>query len=217
MLFAFSRPLSGQVAFAILGANDSFTTWCSRTRHVLQGRRRPGVQRQVFPEEHAMPVHRAGFQLPFQFPAPLEELREEFDRLWNSLSAAPPLHGWGARATEGLFPAVNVRETDAAFVIEAELPGLDAADVDISASGTEVVLKGSRPEATAEVRAGNGEQQPATWHRRERGTGGFERRLTLPTAIDAGGVEAALVNGVLTVTCPKAPECRPRKIDVRAG
>ncbi|MFN9368326.1 MAG: Hsp20/alpha crystallin family protein, partial [Planctomycetia bacterium] len=47
--------------------------------------------------------------------------------------------------------------------------------------------------------------------------GGSERRLTLPTAIDAGGVEAALVNGVLTVTCPKAPECRPRKIDVRAG
>lgn len=163
-----------------------------------------------------MPAHRAGFQLPFQFPAPLEELREEFDRLWTSLSAAPPLHGWGPRATEGLFPAVNVRETDAAFLIEAELPGLDAADVDISASGAEVVLKGCRPDATAGTRTGNGEQQ-VTWHRRERGTGVFERRLTLPTAIDAGGVEAALVNGVLTVTCPKAPECRPRKIDVRAG
>jgi HSP20 family protein len=120
------------------------------------------------------------------------------------------------RATEGLFPAVNVRETDAAFLIEAELPGLDAADVDISASGAEVVLKGCRPDATAGTRTGNGEQQ-VTWHRRERGTGVFERRLTLPTAIDAGGVEAALVNGVLTVTCPKAPECRPQKIDVRAG
>ncbi|MFN9368319.1 MAG: Hsp20/alpha crystallin family protein, partial [Planctomycetia bacterium] len=129
-----------------------------------------------------MPAYRAGFPLPFQFPAPLEELREEFDRLWNSLSAAPPLHGWGARATEGLFPAVNVRETDAAFVIEAELPGLDAADVDISASGTEVLLKGSRPEPEG-LRTGNGEQQQqTTWHRRERGTGGFERRLTLPTA-----------------------------------
>jgi HSP20 family protein len=171
----------------------------------------------VFPEEHAMPAQRAGFQLPFQFPAPLEELREEFDRLWNSLSVAPPLHGWGPRATEGLFPAVNVRETDAAFLIEAELPGLDAADVDISASGMEVVLKGARPEPSAVPGTGDGAQQPVTWHRRERGTGGFERRLTLPTAIDAAGVEAALVNGVLTVTCPKAPECRPRKIDVRAG
>jgi HSP20 family protein len=164
-----------------------------------------------------MPVHRAGFQLPFQFPAPLEELREEFDRLWNTLSAAPPLHGWGPRATEGLFPAVNVRETEPAFLIEAELPGLDAADVDISVSGTEVVLKGSRPETGEPERTGDGEQRSATWHRRERGTGAFERRLTLPTAIDAGGVEATLVNGVLTVTCPKAPECRPRKIDVRAG
>lgn len=164
-----------------------------------------------------MPAYRAGFQLPFQFPAPLEELREEFDRLWTSLSAAPPLHGWGPRATEGLFPAVNVRETDAAFLIEAELPGLDAADVDISASGTEVVLKGARPEAAAGPRTGNGAQEQETWHRRERGTGGFERRLPLPVAVDAARVEARLANGVLTVTCPKAPEAQPHKVQVRSA
>ena len=56
-----------------------------------------------------------------------------------------------------------------------------------------------------------------TWHRRERGTGGFERRLVLPVAVDAGRVEAKLVDGVLTVTCPKAPERQPHKVTVRTG
>ena len=86
------------------------------------------------------------------------------------------------------------------------------------------MLKGARPElehpadTSAPAGKGNGERKPAvTWHRRERGAGGFERRLTLPTAVDAGRVEAKLVDGVLTITCPKAPERQPHKVAVRAG
>ena len=45
-------------------------------------------------------------------------MRDEIDRLWTSLVTAPPLHGWSARAGQGTFPAVNVRETDAALVVE---------------------------------------------------------------------------------------------------
>ncbi|MFM7245673.1 MAG: Hsp20/alpha crystallin family protein [Planctomycetaceae bacterium] len=160
-----------------------------------------------------MPTFRPGFALP------LDELREELDRFWNTLTAAPPLHGWGVRPTAGVFPAVNVREDAAAVTVEAELPGLDAADVEITVADDTLVLKGSRPEHKPETPAEGVETEAerVTWHRRERGTGAFERRISLPAGVDAARVEARLVDGVLTVTCPKAAECRPRKVEVRTS
>lgn len=162
-----------------------------------------------------MPTFRQGFALPF------DELRDELDRFWTTLTAAPPLHGWGVRPAEGVFPAVNVREDDAAVIVEAELPGLDAADIDITVAGDELVLKGSRPETCpvppAEDDGDGSKKERVTWHRRERGTGAFERRIPLPVAVDAGRVEARLVDGVVTVTCPKAAECQPRKVEVRTA
>jgi HSP20 family protein len=164
-----------------------------------------------------MPSFRAGF--PLNLGPQFEELRDEIDRVWNTLTAAPPLHGWGVRAAGETFPAVNVHETDDAIVVEAELPGLDAADVDIAVADDEQVLKGARPEQpAAEAETGDGDRTASvTWHRRERGTGSFERRIPLPIAVDADRVEARLVNGVLTVTCPKAPQCQPRKVEVRTS
>jgi HSP20 family protein len=159
-----------------------------------------------------MTTFRAGFALP------LEELRDEFDRLWTSLTTAPPLHGWGVRP-EGVFPAVNVRETADAVSVEAELPGLDAGDVEISVTGEEILLRGSRPQAEPAA-TGNGEAAEAAkvvWHRRERGTGGFERRIPLPVAVDPAGVEARLVDGVLLITCPKAAEAKPHRVEVRSA
>ena len=150
-----------------------------------------------------MPMYRPLSGAGFAYP--LDELRDELDRLWTSLTAAPPLHGWGVRPGSDVFPAVNVSESDDCITIEAELPGLDAGDIDIAMSGEELVLKGARPEPHKAV----------TWHRRERGAGSFERRLTLPVAVDASRVEAKLVDGVLTVTCPKAPERQPHKVTVR--
>lgn len=150
------------------------------------------------------------------FVRPLEDLRDEFDRLWTSLADAPTAPVPPFRRA-GALPAVNVSESDDAVTIEAELPGLTSADVDISVSGEELVLKGTRPAGGGERAAGDGEPAGVTWHRRERGTGPFERRLTLPVAVDATRVEARLVDGVLTVTCPKAPECQPHKVAVRSA
>jgi len=156
-----------------------------------------------------MTTFRPGFALP------LEELRDELDRLWTSLTAAPPLHGWGVQP-EAAFPAVNVRESDQAITVEAELQ--------ILLTGEELVLKGSRPKPASGQpsgeSAGNGEQTEeakVTWHRQERGSGAFERRIPLPVAVDAARVEARLVNGVLTIICPKAPEAQPRRVEVRSA
>jgi HSP20 family protein len=173
--------------------------------------------------------YRAGFARPFEI-APslaltpsLQELRDELDRLWGNLAAAPPLHGWGVSPGAGSFPAITMRETDDSLIVEAEVPGLDVGDVDISVAGDELLLKGSRPECESGRQpggSGNGEPQGkecVTWHRRERGTGAFERRISLPVPVDATRVDARLTNGVLTVTCPKAPEAQPHKVQVRTA
>lgn len=160
------------------------------------------------------------------FARPLDELRDEFDRLWGNLVAVPPLHGWGSRPATADFPAVNVRETADAVIVEAELPGLDADGVDIAVTGDELLLKGSRPRqdeprpqgTQVQPQDGTGERKPAViWHRRERGAGSFERRLTLPVAVDTARVEARLADGVLTITCPKPPEAQPHKVQVRSS
>lgn len=159
---------------------------------------------------------------PFQatlrrgFSRPLNELRDEFDRLWGPFTAAAPLHGWGALTQGNRFPAVNISEDGDAFFVEAELPGLSSEQFEVSVHGEELVISGSRPEAATEPPAEASESSKAVWHRRERGSGSFERRITLPVAVDASRVEAQLADGVLRVTCPKAAEAKPRKIDVKA-
>lgn len=168
-----------------------------------------------------MPAYRPGFALP------LDELREEIDRLWTSLVTAPPLHGWGPRSEESVFPAVNLRETVEGFSIEAELPGLGVDDVDISVSGDCLVLKGARrsvddgvddaPPADGGVDEGSKAAGKVVWLLRERGTGAFERRITLPVAVDSQRVDASLIDGVLTVVLPKLAACQPRKVPVRGG
>jgi len=164
-----------------------------------------------------MPTIRDLFQPPFAgFAQPLEELRDEFDRLWTTLTEPQSLQVRPFRRADAPVPAVNVSESDEAVIIEAELPGLTAGDVDISVSGDELVLKGTRPSAGGET-SGDGERAGVTWHRHERGTGPFERRIVLPMAVDASRVEARLVDGVLTITCPKAPECQPHKVTVRSA
>lgn len=143
---------------------------------------------------------------------PLDELCAEVDRLWTTLIAAPPLHGWGS-TPRGAFPAVNVRETDDAVMVEAELPGLAPSDVSVSVADDTLSLAGER--STATVRdGGDVRDEEVVWHMRERGGGRFERRIPLGAAVAADRVEARLVDGVLTVRCPKAPEARPHRVPV---
>jgi HSP20 family protein len=107
------------------------------------------------------------------------------------------------------YPLLNCWEDDHNYYIEAELPGLALEDLDISMTDrSTITIKGSRKEPTVEG---------GQWHRRERAFGEFERSLELPGAVDADQVEASFKHGVLTIKLPKAPELRPRKIEVKAS
>ncbi len=134
---------------------------------------------------------------------PFGDLRNEINRLFEQ--AMEPTNGeslFGRRA----FPPINVWEDAENVYAEAEIPGVGLDDIQINVVGNELSIKGSR---ACECK------EDVTFHRRERCIGEFTRFLTLPTPIDADKVEAALKNGVLTITLPKAQAAKPRRIEVK--
>jgi HSP20 family protein len=142
----------------------------------------------------------------YDFPrGTAHQLRREMDRLLSSFAGnfADGGRSWVDRGQ----PAINLWETGDALVAEAELPGVQQDQLDISVVGNDLTLKVERPEL---------EKEGVTFHRRERPSGSFVRVVRLPTEVDANRVEAELRNGVLTVTLPKAESARPRKIHVAA-
>jgi len=132
----------------------------------------------------------------------LDQLRREMDTVFNRFGAP-------STAARGVYPAVNLYETADAYVVSAELPGVELADIDVSIEGTTVTLQGQRkidyPSEGASV------------HRRERQAGNFRRAVQLPAEIETDKVEAAYRNGVLMVRLPKSPEHQPRQITVQAS
>jgi len=132
-----------------------------------------------------------------------DNLRQDFDRVFEGILG--PMSNVGAFSTS-VFPAVNVWEDGDRLYAEAELPGVEMKDLEISVVGNELAIKGERKPVQGEK---------VVYHRQERGTGAFARFVTLPVAVDASAVEAVLKNGVLTITLPKAAEAKPRRIEVR--
>lgn len=113
-------------------------------------------------------------------------------------------------ATAGSFPAFNVWANEEGAVLTSELPGVNLQDLDITASGKTISVKGARKEGMAEDENGR-------YLRRERPEGEFNRSIELPFQIDAAKVEAKLANGVLEIKLPRAESDKPRKIVVNAG
>lgn len=132
-------------------------------------------------------------------------LRADVDRLMHSMLAPH-----SEPAGRGVFPALNILETEQAFLVEAELPGFALANLDISMTGPDLTISGSREEKLPEH---------ATLHRAERSTGAskFSRVLRVNTPVDAEKVSATLDAGVLTITLPKTEAAKPRKIEVRTA
>lgn len=103
-------------------------------------------------------------------------------------------------------PPVDIRETDDAFLVEAELPGLKKEDVDITLEGNMLQLRGERRFER--------EKEEEGFHRMERAYGSFTRTFSLPSRVDSEGVEASFQDGILTVRVPKTAEARPRRIEI---
>lgn len=119
-----------------------------------------------------------------------------FDDLWRGSELAPVAGGSEA----GFAPRLNVRETDEAVVVTAELPGVEEKDFDVTLEDDVLTLKGEKRSEHEEEREG--------YRHVETHTGSFMRKVLLPPGIDADAVKASYKNGVVTVTLPKPAEAQ---------
>jgi len=110
-------------------------------------------------------------------------------------------------ATSGVFPPINITQDSDHYYVRAEIPGIVASDLSISALRNHVSISGKRELPN--------EQEHASYHRRERAEGTFNRTVTLPTLVDSDRVEARYTDGILTLVLPKASEAKPRQIVVK--
>lgn len=152
---------------------------------------------------------------------PLMSLRDEIDRLFDNVFAAPlgwhmfeldPFRRFGTLPSMGdITPHTDVSETDAAIEITAELPGLEEEDVEVTLADGVLTVKGEKRTER--------DDKGADYHLSERRYGSFHRTFRLPETVDSDRIAARVDKGVLTVTLPKTPkpETQARRIKVKGG
>ncbi|SNQ49667.1 Molecular chaperone (Small heat shock protein) [Frankia canadensis] len=138
---------------------------------------------------------------------PFREIEEVWSRMGSLLGDVAGGAGRPLGVLAGTSLAVDVEETDDAFIVELELPGVRRDDLSIDLRERELHVAG-------EVRE---RERTGIVRRRSRRTGSFEHRVTLPGDVDPDRVEATLTDGVLTVTLPKAHRSQPRHIEIATG
>ncbi len=136
----------------------------------------------------------------------LGSLRKEMDSLWDRFFG-------GALSTgllrEAWVPSVDISETKEGFVVKAELPGLDARDVNVNISGDILTIKGEKKTER--------EQKDEHLHCVERYSGTFQRSFQLPSSVKADKIEARFDKGVLEITLPKAKEAKAKEIEIKVA
>jgi len=134
---------------------------------------------------------------------PWQEL-ENMNRQLSHLLEDSPFNAAGE--TGQWAPKVDIRETDDALLVQAELPGIDKKDVHLEVKDGVLTLSGERS-YEKDVKEEN-------VHRIERAYGHFSRSFSLPSNVDAGKVNATMKDGVLEVRLPKRESAKPKAIAI---
>jgi HSP20 family protein len=145
---------------------------------------------------------------------PFDVLRNQVDRLFHDFQTgilqAPFLRPfpdiesfWRRDLGFNVTPAIDIVEKDRAFEVTAELPGLDAKDIEVQLANGTLTIKGEKQEEK--------EEKTKDRYVSERRYGSFRRTLQVPGGVDAEKIEASYKSGVLTVTLPKSPEAQKKE------
>ena len=132
-------------------------------------------------------------------------LHRDLDRL---AARRLPVHDAEGAVTDWV-PAVDIIEEKDRFVLRADVPGVQPADIEVSMDAGVLSISGQRFEESRSEDAG--------MQRVERVSGRFFRRFSLPDTADAEGISALTRNGILEVSIPKLPEVQARRIEVQAA
>ena len=138
---------------------------------------------------------------------PFGEIEEMHDRMGRLLQGAGGGLGDFTGAAGVWSPLVDVEETDDAWIVEADVPGVAPDDVTVEVGDSELVISGDIKER----------QRKGILRRQTRRTGRFDYRVSVPGDPDPDGVEASLEHGVLTVRIPKSERAKPRRVEIKGG
>jgi len=138
-------------------------------------------------------------QLRFNAWSDFDQLHNQMERLFDARSTAT--------RRVNFTPAVDVLETEEAYAIDLDLPGVKRESVSIEVMDGVLHVRGERARRVAEQ---------GGFHRTERRFGSFERAFRLPKNVEGTEITARSVDGVLTLTLPKKPEAQPVRIEVQA-
>ncbi len=155
-----------------------------------------------------------------KFWEPFESLRQEIDRLFDDFGRGLWRPFGRSFFTEPVFkreltlptmPAVDVVESDKAFELTAELPGMDEKNIEVKVVNSNLIIKGEKQEEK--------EEKKKDYYLQERSYGSFERSFDIPDSVELDKIEAGFKKGVLTVTLPKKAEAQKpaKKIEVKAA
>lgn len=127
-------------------------------------------------------------------------LLSDFDRVMDRVFGAQPRR-------DLQFPAVDVREEDDKYVVEAELPGLTEQDVSVHLEDNLLVIESEKQEEET--------SDGPSYLYRERRQKSFRRAFSLPKDVDRESIEALFTNGLLVLSLSKLPEAKPREIKIK--
>ena len=144
--------------------------------------------------------------IPWRGRNEVERFRREIDRLFDDFFTGSPFRSF---ERGDWMPAVDMSENKEEIVVHAEIPGMDAKDIDISLNGRVLTMKGERKQEQ--------EEKEKNYHRIERRYGSFTRSFELPADVDGNKVKAAYKDGVLTLNLPKTKEQSVKKIKIKTS
>jgi len=134
----------------------------------------------------------------------LSTFRREMDRVWDSFFGERPL----ARIWEREWaPSLDLSETKDNFVVKAEVPGMNAKDINISLTGDLLTIKGEKKQEK--------EEKEEDYHLVERSYGAFSRSVRLPTEVESSKIEASYKNGILNITLPKSEKVKAKEVKIK--
>ena len=124
------------------------------------------------------------------------------DKMMDSLFSDVP-------ERDARIPAVDIREEEDRYSLEAVLPGLSEKDVEVKVEDSILTIQSSKNEEN--------ERKSEGFLLKERRTSAFKRSFVLPKDIDREGIEAKFKNGILSIEIRKTPELQPKTIEVRSA
>ncbi len=136
---------------------------------------------------------------------PVQSFQKEMNRLFQDFFEVAPFGG----RDSGIYPEIDVKETDKEIKVSAEVPGLEEKDVEVLLSSDSLTIKGEKKQEK--------EERGQSYYRSERRYGSFSRVIPLASDIEADKAEARFKNGVLYITIPKTEKAKAdvKKIPIK--